>query len=148
MTSNGVADADENAACSSRNARRRAAPRLAPDRDRLRGEVENWIRSIATGVPADTVAPYIRQHEMEIARLEARLRAPRREAPNLEELREALEQRAAEWRQTLRFEPKVARAATSPDWSARALRREHAARLHQGGRGGQDGTHRRLGGNT
>jgi hypothetical protein len=51
----------------------------------------------------------IRERELEIARLEARLRAPKGEAPNLERLREALEQRAAEWRQTLREEPKVAR---------------------------------------
>ncbi len=67
------------------------------------------MRSVAAGVPADSVAPGIRQRETEIAHLEVRLRAPRKEAPNLEKLREALEQRAAEWRQTLRSEPKVAR---------------------------------------
>jgi hypothetical protein len=83
--------------------------RIAADRDRLRGEVENLVHSIAAGVPADTVAPGIRQREVEIARLEARLRAPRREAPNLEKLREALTQRAEEWRATLRTEAKVAR---------------------------------------
>ena len=38
-----------------------------------------------------------------------RLRAPRKEAPNLEKLRDALEQRAAEWRETLRSEARVAR---------------------------------------
>jgi hypothetical protein len=44
-----------------------------------------------------------------VARLDARLRAPRKEAPNLQKLREVLEQRAADWRRTLREEPKVAR---------------------------------------
>ena len=49
------------------------------------------------------------EREAEIARLEARLRAPRRAPPKVEELREALLQRAAEWKATLRAEPKVAR---------------------------------------
>src|SRR5437773_11453188 len=40
--------------------------------------------------------------------LDARLRAPR-EAPNVERLRAALEQRAAEWKADLRAEPKIAR---------------------------------------
>jgi hypothetical protein len=40
---------------------------------------------------------------------ESRLRAPRRAAPNIEKLREALMQRAAEWKATLPEEPKVAR---------------------------------------
>jgi len=39
----------------------------------------------------------IRERELEIARLEVRLRTPR-EQPNIERLREALEQRAAEWK--------------------------------------------------
>jgi len=82
--------------------------RLTADRDRVRGEVENLVRSIAAGVPADTVAPSIRERELEIARLEVRLRTPRQQ-PNIERLRDALTQRAAEWRVTLRSEPKVAR---------------------------------------
>ena len=82
--------------------------RLTMDRDRLRGEVENLVRSIAAGVPAETVAPGIRERELEIARLEVRLRTPRQQ-PNIERLRDALTQRAAEWRLTLRSEPKVAR---------------------------------------
>ena len=69
----------------------------------------NLVRSIAVGVPADTVAPGIRERELEISRLEVRLRAPRKEAPNIEALRAALTQRADEWRATLRAEPKVAR---------------------------------------
>ena len=88
--------------------------RLSADRDRLRGEVEKLVRSIAAGVPADSVAPGIRQREVEIARLEVRLRAPRKEAPNLDKLGDALEQRAEEWRQTLRSEPKVARLLIRP----------------------------------
>jgi hypothetical protein len=83
--------------------------RLAADRERLRGEVENLIHSIAAGVPAETVAPGIRARELEISRLEVRLRAPLPEAPRNDELREALLQRAADWRATLRTEPGVAR---------------------------------------
>jgi len=82
--------------------------RLTADRDRLRGEVENLVRSIASGVSADTVAPSIRERELEIARLEVRLRTPRQQ-PNIERLRDALTERATEWRTTLRSEPKVAR---------------------------------------
>jgi site-specific DNA recombinase len=83
--------------------------RLTADRDRLRGEVENLVRSIAAGVPADTVAPAIRERELEISRIEVRLRTPRKEAPNIEALRDALNQRASEWKAMLRAEPKVAR---------------------------------------
>ena len=83
--------------------------RLAADRERLRGEVENLIRSIAAGVPAETVAPGIRARELEISRLEVRLRAPLPEAPRIDELRAALLQRAEDWRMTLRKEPHVAR---------------------------------------
>src|SRR5204863_8569624 len=43
-----------------------------------------------------------------IARIEVRLRTPRQQ-PNIERLRDALTQRATEWRVTLRAEPKVAR---------------------------------------
>jgi hypothetical protein len=57
--------------------------RLTAGRNRLRGEVENLVRSIAAGVPADTVAPGIRQRELESSRIEARLRAPH-EQPNIE----------------------------------------------------------------
>ena len=50
--------------------------RLAADRERLRAEVKNLIGSIAAGVPAETVALAIRARELEISRLEVRLRAP------------------------------------------------------------------------
>ena len=83
--------------------------RVTADRDRLRGEVANLVQSIAMGVSRDTVAADIRDREAEIARLEVRLRTPRRAAPKIEELREALNQRAEEWKATLRAEPKVAR---------------------------------------
>ncbi len=83
--------------------------RLDTDRNRLRGEIENLVRSIAAGVPANTVAPPgIRGRELEISRIEARLRTPRQQ-PNFERLRDAVTRRAAEWKQTLRSEPKVAR---------------------------------------
>ena len=83
--------------------------RLAAERERLRGEVENLVRSIAAGVPPETIAPSIRRAEQETARIEARLRAPRVEVPWIEELRAALLQRAEDWRKTLRSEPQVAR---------------------------------------
>jgi hypothetical protein len=83
--------------------------RLEADRDRLRGEVENLVRSIAAGVPGDTVAPAIRQREADIAKLDARLRLPRQQRPDMAKLRGALERRAADWRETLRGEPQVAR---------------------------------------
>ena len=51
----------------------------------------------------------INEREGQIARLEVKLRQPRKVAPNIEALREALTLRAAEWRKTLRSEPKVAR---------------------------------------
>jgi hypothetical protein len=51
----------------------------------------------------------IRERQLEISRLEARLRTPGKEAPNIEALGAALTQRADEWRTTLRTEPKVAR---------------------------------------
>lgn len=82
--------------------------RLTADRDRLRGEVEKLVGSIALGEAPASIVSAIRERELEISRLEVRLRTPR-EQPNIERLREALEQRAAEWKQTLRQEPKVAR---------------------------------------
>jgi hypothetical protein len=60
-------------------------------------------------VPADSIAPAIREREAQIARLEVKLRQPRPVAPNIEKLREALTQLAEEWRETLRSERKVAR---------------------------------------
>ena len=53
-------------------------------------------------------AAAIRDRELEISRLEVRIRTPK-QALNIERLRDALTQRAAEWKATLRSEPKVAR---------------------------------------
>jgi hypothetical protein len=64
---------------------------------------------VASGVSAETLAPEIKQREREIAKLEVQLRAPKRERPDIERLRDALNQRAAEWRETLRSEPEVSR---------------------------------------
>ena len=83
--------------------------RLVAERDRLRGEVENLVASIAAGVPAGTVADAIRDREAQIAKLEAKLRVPRQAPPNIERLREALSLRAEQWRSDLRSEPQVAR---------------------------------------
>lgn len=103
--------------------------RLAADRERLRAEVKHLVQSIAAGVPANTIVPEIRSRELEISRLEVRLRAPLPEAPRIDEPRAALEQRAVEWRETLQKEPRVARTlvrrliaplelydASAPEW--------------------------------
>jgi hypothetical protein len=83
--------------------------RLAADRDRRRAEVDRLVGSIAAAVPADTIAPAIRQREAEIARLDVALRAPRSAPPNIDKLRAVLTQRAEQWKADLRAEPKVAR---------------------------------------
>lgn len=67
------------------------------------------VHVAASGVAADTLAPKIRERELEIAKLEARLRLPRPARLDLERLRDALYQRAEQWKADLRAEPKVAR---------------------------------------
>jgi DNA invertase Pin-like site-specific DNA recombinase len=83
--------------------------RLEADRDRLQKEIENLVRSIALGVAKSTVASAIRERETEMARVQVALNTPRPEAPDLDMLRLALEQRSEEWKRDLRAEPKVAR---------------------------------------
>ena len=56
--------------------------------------MQNLVKSIAAGVPADTIAPEIRRREQEIARLEVRLKASPPQQPRLDELRVALLQRS------------------------------------------------------
>ena len=51
----------------------------------------------------------MRERQAALAKIEAQLKAPRRAAPDVERLREALQQRAARWKADLRAEPKVAR---------------------------------------
>jgi hypothetical protein len=48
---------------------------------------ENLIGSIAAGVRAETVAPEIRSRELEISRLEVRLRAPLPETPRIDDVK-------------------------------------------------------------
>ena len=91
------------------NGEANAALHLEAERTRLREEVARLIGSIAAGVPADSVAPAIKSREAEIAKLDVRLRQPRQVPVDLERLRLAVNERAEEWRQTLRAEPKVAR---------------------------------------
>lgn len=55
------------------------------------------------------MAPAIKERELAIARLDVQLRRPRREQPNIEKLRGALQQRAKQWKKDLRSEPKIAR---------------------------------------
>jgi hypothetical protein len=81
----------------------------AAERTRLLAQITNLVGSVAKGMPADTIAPVVKQYQAEVAKLDVVLRAPKPAAPNLEQLRAALEQRATEWRMTLRDEPIVAR---------------------------------------
>jgi hypothetical protein len=82
---------------------------LTADRERLQREVSNLMDLVANGIPADTVAPKIRERESSIARLDTILRTPRQAPPNIDRLRDALQQRASQWKAELRAEPHVAR---------------------------------------
>jgi hypothetical protein len=82
---------------------------LSAERDRLQTEVTRLVNSIASGVPADTVAPLIREKEGDLRRLTDRLRRPVKPKLEIGRLRDALEQRAASWRADLRDEPQIAR---------------------------------------
>jgi hypothetical protein len=85
-------------------------PRLVAERERLDAECNRLTDSVATGnVPAHRAAPKIREYESKLAAIEAQLRAPRRDAPDLDQLRAALTERTATWRVALRREPDVAR---------------------------------------
>lgn len=83
---------------------------LTSERERLQVEIDRLVDSIAAGVPADTIAPKIRENKEAIDRLDAKLRLPRVARLTTERLRAALEQRVKEWRKELRQEPAVARA--------------------------------------
>jgi hypothetical protein len=74
---------------------------LIAERDRLQREIDNLL-----DLAAETIAPKVRERQ---AKLEQQLKVPRQAPPNLERLREALLQRAEEWRAELRAEPHVAR---------------------------------------
>jgi site-specific DNA recombinase len=82
---------------------------LTAERARLEGQIANLVESVAKGMPADSIAPVVKQYQAVVAKLDVLLRTPKPAPPNLEQLRAALEQRAAEWRATLRDEPIVAR---------------------------------------
>ena len=82
---------------------------LEAEKLRLRAEIDNMVRSIASGVPPDSLAPVIREKEDEIKRIEAKLATPRPVRVDLERLKSALEQRSAEWKRDLRKETQVAR---------------------------------------
>ncbi len=81
----------------------------AIEQTRLLGQIANLVESVAKGMPAETIAPVVKQYQAEVAKLDVLLRTPKPAAPNLERLRAALEQRAVEWRAMLRAEPTVAR---------------------------------------
>jgi hypothetical protein len=66
------------------------AAHLEADRDRLQREISNLLDLAASGVPADTIAPKIREWHTALARVESQLRIPRQPRPNIEKLRAAL----------------------------------------------------------
>jgi site-specific DNA recombinase len=82
---------------------------LTAERARVQQEISNLLDLVASGVSTETLAPKIREREAQLARLDAQLRTPRVQPPNIETLRAALEQRAAQWRAELREAPTVAR---------------------------------------
>ena len=59
-------------------------------------------------MPADTIAPVVREYESEIAKIEVTLAQPRPVTVDKVRLRAALEQRTKERRDALRAEPEVA----------------------------------------
>ena len=84
-------------------------PRLKSERDRLQAEIDNLVKSIAAGVPPETVAPSILERQDAIRKVETRLRMPTVTRRDHEKLKAALEQRAKDWKRELRAEPRVAR---------------------------------------
>ena len=82
---------------------------LTEERDRVQTEVDNLVKSLAAGVPAETVAPAINERQAAIRKLDARLRIPSVTRLDHERLKAALEQRAKEWKRELRAEPRIAR---------------------------------------
>jgi hypothetical protein len=84
-------------------------PRLKAERDRLQAEVDNLVKSIAAGVPPETVAPSILERQEAIRKVDIRLSMPTVTRRDHERLKAALEQRAKEWKRELRSEPRVAR---------------------------------------
>lgn len=77
----------------------------AAERVRLMQAITTLVESVAKGMPADSIAPVVKQYQAEVAKLDVLLRSPKPAPPNREKLREALQQRATEWRATLRDEP-------------------------------------------
>jgi len=70
--------------------------RRVAERDRLRGEVTNLVRSVAKGMPADAIAPVVKEYEAEIAKLEVEIARPRPAANDKAKLRAALGQLAVD----------------------------------------------------
>ena len=82
---------------------------LTAERERLQTEIDNLVKSIAAGVPPETVAPSIQERQSAIRRVDARLRVPTVTSLDRERLKAALEQRAKEWKRELRAAPQIGR---------------------------------------
>jgi site-specific DNA recombinase len=76
---------------------------LEDERARLAREIENLTTAIAAGGDIPALAEALKDRDARLRRIDAQL-VPR-EAPDRVALRAALEQRAAEWRETLRANP-------------------------------------------
>src|SRR5262249_8555811 len=85
-------------------------PQLVAEKAELTTARERLIDSIAAGVAPQSIAPRLRDIESKISALDARLRRPRREPPDLGRLHDGLTQQADTWRADLRRETEVARA--------------------------------------
>ena len=90
--------------------------RLTAERDRLRKELNNLGEAIALLGSGDGLMQKVKERQAELVKVEAKLRRPRPERPNVDAVRSALLHRAGEWRDVLRStvdektgEPKLAR---------------------------------------
>jgi hypothetical protein len=57
---------------------------LLAERERLQREIENLVALVATGAGVDATAAQIRTRQVELAKLDVRLRTARPERPNID----------------------------------------------------------------
>jgi DNA invertase Pin-like site-specific DNA recombinase len=82
---------------------------LLAQRNQLEKEKGNLVRSVAKGIPVEDIAPLLKELNGKIAKLDAATRRPRPVNMGRAKIRAALEQTAAEWKEILRGEPRIAR---------------------------------------
>ncbi len=81
---------------------------LQAERDRLAGEIENLVKSVAKGMPAETIAPVVREYQQRSpgSTSSCARRARRRRTSHAPR---GVGAAAEAWKAELRAEPKVAR---------------------------------------